>query len=387
MQSFDIVIVGGGLAGASLAVALRNSRLRIALVESRPPQRPAGWDARIYAVSPANAAFLEGIGVWKHLDPERIAAVRAMEIYGDAGGRLDFSAYDTGVDQLAWILESSLMACELWENAKRQSNLTLICPGQPAGLEFRQDAAIVKLADGTALSARLVVGADGRDSWVREQAGLEAINTPYGEKGVVANFATGKAHRSIAWQWFQDDGVLAWLPLPGNRISIVWSTPDAHADELCALPPEELCARVAAAGGHVLGDLELITPASAFPLRLMRVPKTVAPRLALVGDAAHGIHPLSGHGINLGFQDAKELAALLAECPPWQDIGDERLLRRYQRARREETLLMQTTTDSLRRLFRTNPPGLRPLRNLGLGLTNAVPFAKNMLVRYALSAF
>lgn len=386
MQSFDLVIVGGGLAGASLAVALRNSRLRIALVENQPPRRPNGWDARIYAVSPANVAFLEAIGVWKHLDPERVAPVQAMEIFGDAGGRLDFSAYDAGVGELAWILESSLMACELWENVKRQSNLTLFCPGQPADLEFRHDAAVLKLTDGTALSSRLLVGADGRDSWVRQQAGLEAINTAYGEKGVVANFATEKPHRQIAWQWFRDDGVLAWLPLPGNRISIVWSTPDGHADELCALPADELCARVAAAGDHTLGKLELLTPAAAFPLRLMRVPATVAPRLALVGDAAHGIHPLSGHGINLGFQDAKELADLLGTSQPWQDIGDERLLRRYQRARKEETLLMQTTTDGLRRIFRANPPGLKPLRNLGLGLTNALPFAKNMLVRYALGA-
>lgn len=386
MQSFDLVIVGGGLAGAGLAVALRDTRLRIALIESTPPTRPEGWDARIYAISPANAAFLERIGVWKHLDRQRIAPIQAMHVRGDQGGRLDFSAYETGVPELGWILESSLVARELWENAKRQSNLTLFCPGRPASLEFRHDSAVLKLADGSVLAARLLVAADGRDSWVREQAGLAAVNHPYGEKGVVANFATGKPHRGAAWQWFRDDGVLAWLPLPGNRISMVWSTPDRHADELCALPPETLAERVREAGGDTLGRLETITPAAAFPLRLMRVPQIVAARLALVGDAAHGIHPLSGHGINLGFQDAGELAALLAACQPWQDIGDERLLRRYQRARKEETVLMQTVTDRLRRLFRAEPPGLKPLRNLGLDLTNALPFAKNLLVRYALGA-
>ena len=237
-----------------------------------------------------------------------------------------------------------------------------------------------------ALTAPLLVGADGRDSWVRESAGLAAVNTPYGEKGVVANFATEKPHRNRAFQWFRDDGVLAYLPLPGNRISIVWSTPDAHADSLCALPAELFCDRVGEAGEHVLGRLACLTPPAAFPLRLMRVPQTVAPRLALVGDAAHGIHPLSGHGINLGFQDAKVLAELLAATQPWQDIGDERLLQRYQRARREETVMMQMTTDSLRRLFRQSPPGLRPLRNWGLNLTNALPFVKNALVRYALGA-
>lgn len=386
MQHFDLVIVGGGLAGTSLAVALRNSRLRIALVETRPPVRPPGWDQRVYAVSPANAAFLDEIGVWKHLDRERLAPIRGMQVLGDAGGRLEFSAYDTGVPELGWILESALMACELWENAKRQSNLTLFCPGRPESLEFRHDAALLKLADGNLLAAPLLVGADGRDSWVRSSAGLEAIDTPYVEKGVVANFATERGHRHIAWQWFRQDGVLAWLPLPGNRISIVWSTPDDHADELCALSPADLCQRVALAGDCVHGRLEALTPAAAFPLRLLRVPRTVAPRLALVGDAAHGIHPLSGHGINLGFQDARQLAAILAAAQPWQDIGDARLLAGYQRARREETVLLQTATDGLHRLFRADPPGLKPLRNLGLGLTNSLPFVKNALARYALGA-
>ena len=387
MQQFDLIIVGGGLAGASLALALRDTRLRIALVESQPPRRPDGWDARIYAVSPANSRFLEEIGAWRHLDLDRIAPIRAMQIFGDRGGQLEFSAFDTGVPDLGSILESSLMAVEFWESVKRQSNLTLFCPASPEHLEFRHDDAVLRLADGRVLAARLLVGADGRDSWVRQAAGLPAINTPYGEKGLVANFATEKPHHHIAFQWFRPDGVLAYLPLPGNRISIVWSTPDAHADALCALAHEELCAQVAAAGEFRLGRLSLLTPPAAFPLRLMRVPQTVAPRLALVGDAAHGIHPLSGHGINLGFQDARELAALLAATQPWQDIGDVRFLQRYQRARREETVLMQATTDGLRRLFRDSPPGLPSIRNFGLSLTNSLPFVKNALARYALGAF
>jgi ubiquinone biosynthesis UbiH/UbiF/VisC/COQ6 family hydroxylase len=387
VTAFDVVIVGGGLAGLSLASALRDTRLKIALVESRAPTRAAGWDARVYAISPANADFLQEIGAWKHLDPERIAPIHAMKILGDGGAQLDFSAYESGVSQLGWILESSLMACELWESVKRQGNLTLLCPASPSAIEMREDATWLTLSDGKTLSAKLLVGADGRDSWVRETVGLPAINTPYGEMGLVANFECDLPHRGIARQWFRDDGVLAWLPLPGNRISIVWSAPDAMAKELLALPADELCARVAAAGSHELGKLKLLTPAAAFPLRLMRVPRTIAPRLALVGDAAHGIHPLSGHGINLGYQDAKALADLLAATPEWQDIGDERLLRRYQRARREETVLMQTTTHTLRRLFRENLPGLKPLRNIGMNLTNRLPVLKNLLVRYALGAF
>ena len=386
MSQFDLIIVGGGLAGASLAVALRDSRLSIALVESSPPRRPEGWDARIYAVSPTNAAFLDQIGAWKHLDRERLCPISAMQVFGDDGGRIDFSAYETGVSELGWIAESSLLACEFWESLKRQSNVTLFCPARPEALAVDADAASLTLGDGTHLTARLIVGADGRDSWVRQQAGLTATHTPYDEKGLVANFTTEKAHRGIAHQWFRADGVLAYLPLPGNRISIVWSTPDAHADELLALSPEALCARVAEAGAHTLGELELLTAPAAFPLRLMRVPQTVSQRLALVGDAAHGIHPLSGHGINLGFQDARVLAELLAATPVWDDIGNTALLARYQRARKEETLLMQSTTDGLRRLFKTSLPGAKPLRNFGLGLTNRLVPVKSVLVRYALGA-
>ena len=386
MSCFDLIIVGGGLAGASLAVALRDSRLRIALVEYQPPRRSDGWDARIYAVSPANVEFLRDIGVWKHLDAARITPIRAMQVFGDGGGELNFSAFDTAVPDLGCILESSLMACELWESLKRQGNVQLFLGQRPVAQRIDGNVAELRLEDGTALQARLLVGADGRDSWVRETAGLLAQNRHYGEKGVVANFSCSRPHHNTAWQWFRADGVLAWLPLAGQHMSMVWSAPDALADELVALPPAELAARVAAAGGYGLGELQTVTPAAAFPLRLMRVPQMVAPRLALVGDAGHGIHPLSGHGINLGFQDARELAGLLAATQEWEDIGSLRLLHRYQRARKEETFLMQTGTHALHRLFRETLPGAKTLRNIGMSLTNALPVAKNILVRYAIGS-
>lgn len=384
MQQFDLIIVGGGLAGASLALALRHSSLRIALVEGRAPLRPEGWDARIYAVSPVNARFLEEIGAWAHLDRARMAPISAMRIFGDQVGQLGFSAYESGVPELGWILESSLMACEFWESLKRQANLRLFVPAKPVGLDLAEDSASLLLEDGTRLAAALVVGADGRDSWVRQAAGLSANNRHYGDQGLVANFACEKAHANQAFQWFRQDGVLAYLPLPGNRISIVWSTPDSHAEALLSLSREAFCQRVADAGGQMLGDLDLLSEPAAFPLRLMRVPQTVSSRLALVGDAAHGIHPLSGHGINLGFQDARVLAEILKDAAGWRDIGEYSLLARYQRARREETLLMQTTTDALHGLFAARFPGAAWLRNRGLGLTNGLPFLKNALVRYAL---
>nr|MBP7394888.1 FAD-dependent monooxygenase [Zoogloea sp.] len=199
-MKFDVLIVGAGLAGAALAAALRGSTLKIGIVEARPPSRPAGWDPRIYAISPTNADFLSAIGIWQHLDPTRMAPVYDMEIHGDAGGRLDFSAYDSGLRELAWILESSLMQQELWETVKRQHNVTLICPASPAALSIDDAAARLTLTDGRRIEARLVVAADGRDSWVRQAACIGARNTPYDEKGVVANFRCEKAHRNTAFQ-------------------------------------------------------------------------------------------------------------------------------------------------------------------------------------------
>ncbi|MBU1237006.1 MAG: UbiH/UbiF family hydroxylase [Gammaproteobacteria bacterium] len=383
-MDFDVVIVGGGLAGLSLAVALKRSRLSIGLVEARAPVQPEGWDARIYAVSPANARFLDEIGAWGHLDAARMSPVHTMEVYGDAGGRLDFSAYDAGVGELAWIVESSLMQRELWETAKRQGNVTLLCPGVPRRLTFAEDAATLTLADGRELTSRLIVAADGADSWTREAAGIEVTFKPYEQHGVVANFATARPHREVACQWFRHDGVLAYLPLPGNLISIVWSTPADHAAELLALSPEAFCDRVADAGGRRLGALSPVTPPAGFPLRLMRAPCAVAPRLALIGDAAHAIHPLSGHGINLGFQDARALAEVLLERPDHVDCGDVAWLRRYERARREEVVALQSVTDGLQRLFALPGQPFSSLRNLGLNFTHRLPVVKDLLVRYAM---
>ncbi|MDR2636837.1 MAG: UbiH/UbiF family hydroxylase [Zoogloeaceae bacterium] len=388
MQTFDLILVGGGLSGASLAAALRDSSLSIALVEEDAglpqPVSPDAWDVRVYAITPANAAFLAEIGVWAHLDPARMAAVRFMEVReGSAGGRLMFDAREAGMAELAWVLEASSMAGELREGLKRQANLTRFCPARPAALEIGEKEAVVTLEDGRVLAAPLVIGADGRDSWVRQAAGLPARDIPYRAAGVVANFACAKPHRGTAWQWFRADGVLAWLPLPGERISIVWSAPEEKAQALLALTPEELAAEVAAAGGEKLGALTTITPAAAFPLRLIRVPHVIAPRLALIGDAAHGIHPLTGHGINLGFQDARVLAALLKNAVEGQDIGEASFLARYQRARREEVCLLQSVTDLLAHLFSSPLPGLSALRGLGLSLTHRLPAMKNLLARYA----
>ena len=392
---FDLIIVGGGLTGSSLAVALADTSLRIALVDARAPSRPQGWperwDNRVYAISPGSADFLSQIGCWGHLPVDRLQRVERMAVYGDAGGAIEFSSFDIGTEELAWIVESAEMAYELWTSVSRQRNVTCFCPAEPQALRVSDDVAELTLASGQTLRAKLVIGADGRESWVRNQMGLDSQHDPYGELGVVANFRTELPHFGTAYQWFRADGVLAYLPLSGGEgdhhgrmMSMVWSAPEATAKELLALSPEDLAFRVAAAGENKLGELELMAPAAGFPLKLVRVPQVVAPRVALIGDAAHGIHPLTGHGVNLGFQDARVLAQLIREARPVDDLGDFRWLSRYQRARKEEVVMLQTATDLMRKLFATQTPGVAQLRNLGLSLTNKLPILKSLLIRYAL---
>lgn len=384
-MDFDLVVVGGGLAGASLAVALRRTALRIALVEAHEPRRTEGWDNRVYAISPANRRFLADAGIWQHLDADRLNPVTEMAVFGDAGGALRFSAYESGLGELAWIAESSLIQRELWESLKRQHNVRLFCPAKALALDLGQTGATLTLGDGHVLRSRLVVAADGAKSWVREQAGIQARVSAYEEIGVVANFRCSLPHRNIAYQWFREDGILAWLPLPGNRISIVWSAPEEHARRLLALDPDELASTVAEAGSMLLGALELESQATGFPLHLMRVDDTVRPRLVLIGDAAHTIHPLSGHGINLGLQDARALAARLEALPEWRDPGDIAVLRAYARERAEEPMLLQYATHALNRLFSSRNPLVSRLRNTGMNLTGHLPVVQGALVRYAVS--
>jgi ubiquinone biosynthesis UbiH/UbiF/VisC/COQ6 family hydroxylase len=251
-------------------------------------------------------------------------------------------------------------------------------------MELDSATATLILASGERLGASLVVGADGAQSWVRRAAGLTARASSYHQLGVVANLGTAKPHDGTAFQWFRADGVLAYLPLPGNRISIVWSTSEPHGRELLGLAPEAFCLRLAEAGQGVLGELTLITPPQAFPLQSLAAESMIGPRVALVGDAAHVVHPLAGQGVNLGFGDARVLAGTLTEREPFRDCGDRVLARRYERSRAEAVFAMRTVTDGLAKLF--GLPGLPAarMRNAGLNLTDRLAPVKNLLVRHAI---
>ena len=438
-ERYQVVIVGAGLVGAAAALALGRQGLRVALIERQPPDttihglQPAErmgngaavgnpsasplrgesrtplvghvpdetWDTRIYAISPASQRFLERLGAWKQMDAGRIQPVYRMDVVGDAAGAIRLDAYEAGVSHLAAIVESGRLQHALWQALQADGNVEIHCPAAIESIEWDEPCSRLTLEDGRLLEAELVVGADGAASRIRELAGLNSTLTPYGQSGVVANFECEHPHRGTAYQWFFDSDILAWLPLAGhttprglqptvdrsplgeNRLSMVWSTPSAHADALLALEATALADAVRRAGHNRLGELRLLTPAAAFPLRLIRVQTTVAPGVALIGDAAHGVHPLAGQGVNLGFGDAEVLAEVLAQQHRHSRCGDVRILNAYARQRAEPVQRMQALTHGLHHLFAD--PRAAWLRNAGMKCVNQLPPLKAALVREAMS--
>jgi 2-octaprenyl-6-methoxyphenol hydroxylase len=407
---YQVIIVGAGLVGAAAALALGRQGLQVALVERQPPDtslhglQPIAsrtplvgrvpddiWDTRIYAISPSSQRFLERLGAWSLMDSGRVQPVYRMDVAGDAGGAVRLDAYASGVSHLAAIVESGRLQHALWQALQADGNVSVYCPAAIESIEWAEPFSSVKLSGGDTLEAELIVGADGAASRVREWAGLGSTLTPYGQSGVVANFECERPHRGTAFQWFFDSDILAWLPLAGqrnpavggNRLSMVWSTQSHHADELVALDAATLAETVRAAGHDKLGELKLLTPAAAFPLRLIRVESVVAPGVALIGDAAHGVHPLAGQGVNLGFGDAEALVDTLARHHRRSRCGDVRVLNAYARQRAEPVQRMQAVTHGLHHLFADEQAAW--LRNSGMRWVNRLPPLKAALVREAMS--
>ncbi len=372
----DVAVVGRGAVGLAAAISLSQAGLSTALIGARPVPDPIdesdAWDLRVFALSPASRDLLQSIGAWQALDAQRVAPVYDMQVFPAFGSQeraLHLSAYEARIDALAWIVEQRNLMHAL-EHTVRTVGLRVLDERfesleTTAGIANVPAAfARLRLEGGRQVEARLVVGADGAASRVREAAGIVPEVSDYPQRALVAHFDTALPHRDIAWQWFGVDGVLALLPLPSDtaagdragRVSMVWSAPHALADSLQAMTPEHLAARVQQACGSALGAMTPISRVASFPLRLTSVPSMVAARVALVGDAAHVVHPLAGQGMNLGFGDVVELVRVVRERAAGRDPGDRLLLRRFERARAEPVAAMRRTTDGLQRLFDATRP-------------------------------
>lgn len=390
----DICVVGDGAVGKAAALGLAQAGLSVTLLSATTPRdagRPLAkeWDVRVFALNHVAHTLLDGLKVWGALDSTRIAPVTAMQVHDAADavdGKLDFDAYGAYINELAWIVEDSNLNYALDAALNFAPNIQSVS-GQADKLLIDSTSACIHLVDGRQIQAQLVVGADGAQSWVRGQCDIGLDYRSYGQQGVVTNFSCAKPHLGIARQWFvQEQGIIALLPLPGNQVSLVWSAPDALAADLMRGSLAELAQRLAPYANASLGQLSPLQPEAikAFPLRLIRPHSMVAERVALIGDAAHAVHPLAGHGMNLGFGDVQTLLKILSEREAHRDCGDARLLGRYRRARSEEVALMQITTDGLAHLFGSPFPAVRLARNVGMNLLNSLPVLKRKLISHAM---
>lgn len=386
----DICIIGTGAIGKAAALGFSQAGYQVCLVGSRAAAAATSdWDLRVYALNRLAFDVLTRLKVWGALDAARIAPVSAMVVRDQSGathGRLGFDAYGACADELAWIVEDRNLNQAL-DRALQFANKLTHLHGNARGLRMLDAGMQVHLDDGTEIEASLVIGADGAQSWVRGQAGIALDYRAYGQQGVVANFACERPHHGVARQWFAgEQGIVALLPLPGQHVSLVWSAPNSLAQQLLNEPASALAQRLASYAGDELGALTALPPqrAAAFPLTLQRPHTPVAPRIALIGDAAHVVHPLAGHGMNLGFGDLDCLLEVMRTKEPHRDCGDARLLARYRRARAEQVHLMQLTTDGLARLFGSELAPLKLARSFGLNLLDRLPVLKNSLIAHAL---
>jgi 2-polyprenylphenol 6-hydroxylase len=387
--SFDLVVAGGGMVGAAFALACSGKGLSIALVETRPPQRtwPQGeTDLRVSALSRASQRLFGRLGVWERIESLGASPYREMRVWDSVGGgSIHFDSADLGEPDLGHIVENRVTQLALWEGLERAPDVTPICPAAIAGMERYGTVTRLLLADGRALDAHLLVAADGRDSLVRELAGIQTSGWDYDQRAIVATVIPSQPHRETAWQRFLPTGPLALLPLRNGRCSIVWSATEIRATELMALEDAAFSAELTDACEGRLGLLRLEGPRAALGLRLQHAQRYVEPGLALIGDAAHAVHPLAGQGVNLGLLDAAELAdALDLALSRRRDIASLWTLRRYERARRGDNLAMLAAMDGFKRLFGNALAPVARVRSLGLCATDRLAPVKRRFMERAL---
>lgn len=392
-RDFDILIVGAGIAGSALAASLVRRKAvspeRIALVADRFATRPAAdleLDLRVFAMSRASQRLLEALGVWQQLPPDRLNAYDRMCVWDaqdapDSAAALRFDCAEIGEPDLGHIVEGRALQWLTLEAARR-AGVALIQAGVNS-VTISDAAATLTLSDSRQLQAGLIVAADGADSALRALLQIDAVGHSYHQQAVVAHVRTAQPHRRTAWQRFLPTGPLALLPLGDGRSSLVWSVDSARAEALMALTPDAFDNKLTDASGAVLGRCTLSTPRARFPLQLKVASHYVRPRFALLGDAAHSVHPLAGQGLNLGLLDCAALTDLLSSLKPAQ-FGELRVLRRYERERKSENLLAATAFDGLNRLFSNSHPLLSGLRSAGLGSVARVPALRRFFARNAL---
>ncbi|WP_034944620.1 FAD-dependent 2-octaprenylphenol hydroxylase [Erwinia oleae] len=390
MQTYDVIIAGGGMVGLAVACGLQGSGLKIAVLEREAPVATAA-DAphalRVSAINAASERLLQHLDVWTQILAVRASAYHGMEVWDkDSFGRIEFDQRQQSLAHLGHIIENAVIHQALWDRASGLSDVTLVSPAELQQVAFGDNEAFVTLADGTMMSARLLVGADGAHSWLRNKADIPLAFWDYGHHALVANIRCEQPHEAVARQVFHGEGILAFLPLSDPHLcSIVWSLSPQEASRLQSMPEALFNQQLSVAFDLRLGLCRVEGERKTFPLMGRYARSFAAHRLALVGDAAHTIHPLAGQGVNLGFMDAAGLIGEIRRLhQQGKDIGEHLNLRRYERSRKHSAAMMLACMQGFRELFNGNHPAKKLLRDVGLSLADKLPGVKPRLLKQAM---
>ncbi|MEE9303936.1 MAG: UbiH/UbiF/VisC/COQ6 family ubiquinone biosynthesis hydroxylase [Thiotrichaceae bacterium] len=386
IQHFDVIINGAGMVGATLACLLAQQGRKVAVIEAYLPtafSEDAPAELRVSAISRASQRAFVEIGAWDQMLAMRASPYEAMHVWDGTGdGEIHFDAAELGEPNLGHIIENKVVQLALLEVMRDEEHIELIAPASLSTFEITDKRVSVELDNGSLLSSELLVGADGANSKVRSLAGITFNKNDYAQQGLVATVHTETSHQNTAWQRFLPGGPLALLPLFDGNCSIVWTLPADKADYHLAMTESDFNLALGEAFDFHLGDIKVISQRAAFPLMGRHAEHYVLPRIALIGDAAHTIHPLAGQGVNLGIKDAVELAKVLSNSS--RSAGSYSLLRRYERARKGDNVLTQKAMEGFKVLFGNSFPIVKMGRNLGLNLVNKLAPIKNEIIRKAM---
>lgn len=388
MNKVEVAIVGGGMVGAAAALKLLQAGFSVALVEAFVPKKPLDNTERSYRVSALtriSECFLAELNVWEDIS-KQACPYSSMEVWDATGsGKIQFSAEELSEKDLGHIVENRVIQQALWARLETFENLSLYAPDTIESVQIGELQQL-SLSSGERIDAELIIAADGAHSKLRDMLNIGVRAWHYDQHAIVATVETEQAHCYTAWQRFMPDGPLAFLPLPEtSRVSIVWSTTPEHAQSLMSLDEDIFCQQLTQASDAVLGKVTHCGERAVFPLRAMHAHQYVRQGFALIGDAAHTIHPLAGQGVNLGFKDAMAICNTLVIAKKNQRaLGSMSVLRQYERARKADNVAMQMSMDGFKRLFSNNNPLLSLVRNSGLTLTNRAGILKRQLVRHAM---
>jgi len=391
LKRFDVLISGGGMVGLPLGLALAQGGLKTVIADAAPPAKvlDPGFDGRVSALAYASVRMLTALGVWERLAPDAQPIREILVSDGQAGKpaspfSLHFDAQEVGAEALGHIAENRHIRAALYRAVETSPNLELMAPAAVKSLTVEGAGAVARLDSGEEISATLAIAADGRESMLRSQMGIQIIGWSYPQTGIVATVEHEHPHNGVAYEHFLPSGPFAILPMIGNRSSLVWTEAKAKAPALLALDEAGFNDELARRFGNHLGKTRSAGPRWSYPLSFHLARDFVRPRFALAGDCAHGIHPIAGQGLNLGLKDAAALAEVVLDAGRLgRDIGALDTLKRYERWRRFDSFALAASTDALNRLFSNDIAPLRHLRDLGLGIVDSIGPARRFFMRHA----